>query len=144
MSAKRLARWYSWVSAPAARRGGEINSEEGKIARAVRVGQRLLLAAEAEEAVLSRNDRGSEELVPVRGRDGERGNDEGPAAVLPGFSNETVQQGRRRVDEESFAVQLSAARAKGSVPVANGEGVFGLSVRLGEASEEAWKEGVGG
>ena len=104
----------------------------------------MLLSAEAEKTVLSRNDRGSEELVPVRGRDGERGNDEGQAAVLPCFSDETVQQGWRRVGKERFAGQLAAARAKGLVPVANGEGVLSLSVRLSEASEEAWKEGVGG
>ncbi len=68
----------------------------------------VLLGAEADEAVCSRERGGLEKLVPVRGRDGQRGDHDGPDTVRAGFSDEAVEEGGRREGEEDLAVGEAA------------------------------------
>ena len=46
--------------------------------------------------------------------------------------------------EEGLTVRLAAGRAGRVGPVADGEGILSLGLRLGVAGEEPWQEGVGG
>jgi hypothetical protein len=121
----------------------EVDGEDGELAVGVGAGRAILLGAEADEAVRSRERGGSEELVPVRGRDGQRGDHDGPDPIRAGFGDEAVEEGGRREGEEDLAVGEAARGAWGLVPVADGEGVLGFCRGLRIASEEAWQKAVG-
>ena len=79
------------------RRGGrgresEIHGEQGEVLGGSSVWFGGPGMSEAKEAILAGDDGGAEELVPVRCRDGQRGEDEGADAVRPGLGNETVEK----------------------------------------------------
>jgi hypothetical protein len=88
-------------------------------------------------------DGGTEELGPVKSGDRQRGDHHCADAFGASLGDEAVEEGSRREREEDLAVCAATAWAGRTIPIADSEGVLGLSPGLRVACEEPREERVG-